>query len=186
MLLLTPLIASPFGRALLYGSVGAALGCYVGVQVAGAVFAGQAAAEALAAEQATLALLRHANQRVQSAQTKAQNELAALSKHYQLEKAHAEENQRSTLAAYRSGAVRMRFATRQDSSSGHASAAPASAATGCDAATAGELPFSVASDLAELAFDADANTRQLAACQQVILSITHSVNQFADDVEGVR
>lgn len=121
--------------------------------------------------------LRTANDKIRSMQESARRSeqahaaaLAGVSTNYQKELSNANKQRAADIAAVRAGTLRLRV---QYPASIHAlgdrPAETGPGTGGCDAPKGAELPESIVADLLGLAADADDITRQLTACQRVII-----------------
>jgi len=121
--------------------------------------------------------LRTANDKIRSMQDSARrNEqlhaaaLADVSTNYQKELSNAIKQRAADVAAVRAGTLRLRYHNPPSIYAiGDSPAETGPGAGGCDGPKGAELPQSIVADLLGLAADADDVTRQLTACQRVII-----------------
>ena len=121
--------------------------------------------------------LSAANKKIRSMQDSARrNEqlhaaaLADVSTNYQKELSNANKQRAADIAAVRAGALRLRVQYPASIYAiGDRPAETGPGAGGCDGPKGAELPESIVADLLGLAADADDITRQLTACQRVII-----------------
>lgn len=121
--------------------------------------------------------LRTANDKIRSMQDSARrNEqmhaaaLADVSTNFQKELSNANKQRAADIAAVRAGTLRLRVQYPASIYAiGDRPAETGPGAGGCDGPKGAELPESIVADLLGLAADADDVTRQLTACQRVII-----------------
>ena len=96
--------------------------------------------------------------------------LADVSTNFQKELSNANKQRAADIAAVRAGALRLRVQYPASIYAiGDRPAETGPGAGGCDGPKGAELPESIVADLLGLAADADDVTRQLTACQRVII-----------------
>lgn len=121
----------------------------------------------LRAANAKIITLQASARRIEQAHALA---LSEISTNYQKDLSHAIKQRAADLAAVRAGTLRLRYPnTSSIYSLGDRPAETGPGAGGCDGPKGAELPQSIVADLLGLAADADDVTRQLTACQRVII-----------------
>jgi hypothetical protein len=175
------LILSSFSRTLLLMGAASLIGSAITFGVTASFMAGQAAQDALITERATLATLQANNQRVRKAESQAALDVATITQHFNMELEHEKKSHAVRMDELRAGTRRMRVTLAEGSCRANASATPASAAGSGDDTETAELSPALGAALTQLAFDADANTQQLAACQQLARAMWASVNSYAGE-----
>jgi hypothetical protein len=121
--------------------------------------------------------LRAANAKIITLQTSVRSieqahaiALADVSTNYQKELSNANKQHAADVAAVRAGAIRLRYPnTSSIYSIGDRPAETGPGTGGCDGPKGAELPAATSEFLLSLANDADDITRQLTACQRVII-----------------
>lgn len=181
-MLSVPKSISPIANTALALLIGALLGGAFAHHVTASIAQGAAANAALAAERANALALDAAQTRLRNAERVAHQGLK-IEQHYQKELVHARATHQTLRDQLRSGALRMRVPGLANACAANASTASAATAASADAAASSELPSAVASDLADLAADANQTALALAACQRYLQHQWHTVNSYADAVE---
>ncbi len=116
---------------------------------------------------AKIITLQASARRIEQAHSMALSEISTT---YEKELHHANKQRSADLAAVRAGTLRLRYSNPASiNTTGDHSTETASATGGCDGPEGAELPAAITADLLALAADADDITRQLTACQRVIL-----------------
>jgi hypothetical protein len=116
------------------------------------------------------AAIERLNREARASEAEHAEQIAAIGAAHEADREAFEKRRRQDVADARSGALRLRVPGGCTSPGGSAPSTPAAPTGSGNDAAGGELPTEIAANLFELVADADANTRQLTACQAVVRS----------------